>query len=214
MFYKDRYDAGRKLANELLKYKDENPIILALPRGGVVLGYEIAKILEAPLDVFVARKIGAPYYPELGIGAIAPNGVEILDKKLINSLQISPITIKEIIERETIEMNRRIELYRGNAKPHDLTNKTIILVDDGLATGVTASASIFSIKRMNPKKIILAVPVSPPSTAEEFRKKVDVFICLYEPHDFYAISSYYSDFRQITDNEVIALLDKSRKNKQ
>jgi len=132
MYYKDRYDAGRKLAEMLLPYKDENPIVLALPRGGVVVGFEIAKTLKAPLEVFVARKIGVPFYPELGMGAIAPNGVQVIDKKLIQSLNIPESEVQKRIELETIELNRRIELYRGNQSPLDLSNRTVILVMTGL----------------------------------------------------------------------------------
>lgn len=210
MFFKDRYDAGRKLAAELIKYKDENPVIVALPRGGVIIGFEIAKLLKAPLDVIVARKIGAPFYPELGIGAIAPNGIKILDKNLIKSLNVSERALEKIIEQETIEMKRRSELYREDATLSDLAGKIVIVVDDGLATGVTARASIMSIKEMLPKKIVLAVPVSPPDTAKEFRKEVDQFICLHEPQEFYAVGAFYEDFRQISDEEVILLLKKAK----
>lgn len=211
MYYKDRYDAGRKLAEKLILYKDENPIVLALPRGGVIVGFEIAKKLKAPLDVFVARKIGVPFYPELGMGAIAPNGVKVIDNDLIQSLKIPESEVEKMIELETIELNRRIKLYRGSRQPLDLSNKTVILVDDGLATGVTARASILAIKKSNPKRLILAVPVSPPDTADEFRKKVDVFLCLQEPQDFYAVGAYYLDFNQVSDNEVISLLKKAER---
>lgn len=210
MFFNDRYDAGRKLADELIKFKDENPVIVALPRGGVIIGFEVAKLLKVPLEVIVARKIGAPFYPELGIGAIAPNGIKILDKNLIKSLDISERALEKIIEQETIEMKRRSELYRENATLSDLAGKTVIVVDDGLATGVSAKASIMSIKEMFPSKIILAVPVSPPETAEEFRKEVDEFICLHEPREFYAVGAFYEDFKQIGDDEVIHLLKKAK----
>lgn len=210
MFFKDRYDAGRKLANELIKFKNKNAVIVALPRGGVIIGFEVSKLLKAPLDVIVARKIGAPFYPELGIGAIAPHGIKILDETLIKSLNVSEKALEKIIEQETIEMKRRSELYRRNATLADLAGKTVIIVDDGLATGVTARASIMSIKEMFPEKIILAVPVSPPDTAEEFRKEVDEVICLNEPHEFYAVGAFYEDFRQISDDEVIHLLKKAK----
>lgn len=210
MFFKNRYDAGKKLAIELLKFKDEKPTIVALPRGGVIIGFEVAKLLRAPLDVIVARKIGAPFYPELGIGAIAPNGIKVLDKALIKSLNVSEKAVEKIIEQETIEMNRRANLYRGNATLTDLTGKTVILVDDGLSTGVSAKASILSIKEMFPKKIILAVPVSPPDTANEFRKEVDELICLHEPSTFYAVGAFYEDFNQVSDDEVIHLLKKAK----
>lgn len=212
MYYKDRYDAGRKLAQELLPYKNENPVILAMPRGGVIIGYEVSKLLKAPLDVFVARKIGAPFYPELGIGAIAPNGVKMLNYELIHSLNIPEYEIETVIERESIELQRRIEFYRAGLPEMDLEGKTAILVDDGLATGITAKASVFAVKKTNPKKIILAVPVSPPDTANELRNEVDIFICLHEPPEFYAVGAYYLNFEQIEDKEVINLLEKAKRN--
>lgn len=210
MIYKDRQDAGQMLAEKLIKYSKDKPIIVALPRGGVVLGYEVAKKLNAPLDVIVARKIGAPLHPEFGIGAIAPNGIHILNVDLIKSMGVKDNELEKIIERETKEMNRRLELYREDLPPLDLNNKTVIVVDDGLATGVSTKAAILSIKQMNPKKIILAVPVSPMDTADKFRKEVDDFICLNEPAVFYAVGAYYENFDQTTDDEVIALLRKAK----
>lgn len=209
MLYKDRYDAGQQLAEKLLKYKEENPIILALPRGGVVLGYEIAKKLNAPLDIIVARKIGAPLQPELGVGAIAPKGVRILNNELIRTLGISELQIEQIIEKETIEMNRRIELYRGELPQLDLDGKTVIIVDDGIATGISDKAAILSVKHFFPKKIILAVPICPPYAAEKFRQYVDEFLCLIQPSDFYAVGAYYENFEQTSDEEVIDLLKKA-----
>lgn len=209
MLYKNRIEAGQQLAKELLKYKEENPVIIAIPRGGVVVGYEIAKILNAPMDIIVARKIGAPSMPELGVGAIAPHGVRILNSDLIENLKISEIQIEQIIEEETIEMNRRLKLYRGEFPQIDLTDKTVIIVDDGIATGVSDKAAIISIKYAYPKKVILAVPVCPFNTAEKFKKYVDEFICLNTPHDFYAVGMYYENFEQITDEKVINLLQEA-----
>jgi len=211
MLFKDRQDAGRQLAEKLMKFKDETPIIIALPRGGVVTGYEVSKMLNAPLDVLISRKIGAPFQPELGIGAIAPNNVRTLNLEAIKFLGISKDQIEEIIKRETIEMQRRLKLYRKNSPDLNLNEKTVILVDDGLATGVTAEAAIMSIRQMTPEKIIFAVPVSPPDTADKFREEVDEFICLHEPDDFYAVSAYYDDFSQVTDEEVILLLNLAKK---
>lgn len=210
MLYKDRHDAGRQLAKKLLKYKDENPLILALPRGGVVVGYEIAKMLNAPLDVIVARKIGAPSQPELGIGAIAPNGIRILNGELIRTLGISESQIKEIIEKETMEMNRRTELYRGKLSPPDLFEKTVIVADDGIATGISDKAAVLSLPQLDPKKIVLAVPVCPPDAANKFRE-VDEFICLAQPPDFYAVGAHYENFEQVSDEEVINLLQEIRR---
>lgn len=212
MLFKNRQDGGRQLAEKLIKFKDENPVIIALPRGGVVTGYEVSKMLDAPLDVIITRKIGAPFQPELGIGAIAPNDVRILNLDAIGFLGISKDEIEEIIKRETIEMHRRTKLYRGDLPPLDLSGKTVIIVDDGLATGVTAGAAVLAIKQMIPEKIILAVPVSPIDTANKFRGEVDEFICLREPPDFFAVGQYYYDFDQVTDEEVLSLLELSRKN--
>lgn len=212
MLYKDRYDAGKQLAQELLQYKNENPVIIALPRGGVLLGYEAAKMLHAPLDIIVARKLGAPFHPEFGFGAIAPNGVKIINAESVEYLRLSKDEINEIIENETLEMNRRIQLYRKNSPPIDLHNKTVIVVDDGLATGVSTKAAVMSIKKMKPQKIILAVPVSPVNTANAFRQEVDEFICLNEFSDFFAVGAYYDNFEQITDEEVITLIQKAKEN--
>lgn len=212
MLYKDRHDAGIQLAEKLLQYKDENPIIMALPRGGVILGYEVAKKLNAPLDITVARKIGAPSQPELGVGAVAPHGVRILNHGLIDSLGVSELQIEQIIEKESIEMNRQLELYRGNLTPLDLYEKTVIVVDDGIATGVSDKAAVLSVKYLYPKKVILAVPVCPINTAEKFRKYVDEFVCLNEPTDFYAVGMYYENFEQVNDQDVINLLEEVNKN--
>ena len=211
MIYKNRQDAGHQLAEKLMKFKEENPVIIALPRCGVVTGYEAAKMLNAPLDVMITRKLGAPFQPELGIGAIAPNDVRILNLDAIRFLGISKDEMEEIIQRETKEMHRRLKLYRGDLPPLDLSGKTVIIVDDGLATGVTAGVAVLAIKQMTPEKIILAVPVSPPDTAEKFREEVDEFICLSEPPDFFAVGQYYYDFDQVTDDEVISLLSLARK---
>jgi len=211
MIFKDRQDAGYQLAQKLLKFKSENPVIVALPRGGVVTGYEVAKILDAPLDVMIIRKLGAPFQPELGIGAIAPNDVSILNLDAIKFLGISKNEMEEIIRRETIEMHRRIKLYCGDFPQLNLSGKTVIIVDDGLATGVTAGVAVLAIKHMVPEKIILAVPVSPVDTANKFREEIDEFICLQEPPDFFAVGQYYYNFDQVTDEEVISLLNRAKK---
>lgn len=211
MLYKDRHDAGVQLAEKLLKYKNENPFIVALPRGGVVLGYEIAKVLNAPLDIIVARKIGAPPQPELGVGAIAPNNVRLLNLGLIQTLNISEHTLEQIIEEETAEMNRRIKLYRGKLPQPDLSDKTVIIVDDGIATGISDKAAILAVKKKNPKKIVLAVPVCPSNTADKFRKYVDDFLCLNEQINFYAVGVYYENFDQVSDEEVVNLLNEARR---
>lgn len=212
MLYKDRQDAGSQLAERLKKYSDDKPIVISLPRGGVVIGYEVAKSLKAPLDIVVPRKIGAPFHPEFGVGAIAPGGIRVLDYDTIRRLSIADAEVEEIIDSETIEMNRRIRLYRENLPSIDLKGKTVIVVDDGIATGVSTKAAILSVRQHHPKMLVLAVPVCPPETAYRLRKEVDEFLCLEEPLDFYAVSVYYDDFRQVSDEEVINLLKKAKNN--
>lgn len=209
MLFRDRKDAGRQLARHLIQYRDRNPLILALPRGGVVVGFEIASALKAPLDVIVARKIGAPGMPEYGIGAIAPGGVLILDERPIRMLGISRAQIDLIADREREEMQRRIDRYRGGRPLPDIRSQTVILVDDGIATGVTARAAIQAIRQQEPDQLILASPVCAPDTARLLKAEVDYFICIETPSDFRAISLWYDDFRQTTDEEVVDLLNRS-----
>lgn len=208
MIYKDRQDAGKQLAERLKKYANENPIIMALPRGGVILGSEVAKKLNAPFDVIVSRKIGAPQDPEFAIGAIAPKLIIILNDEMIKHLNISEEAVDQIIQKETIEMNRQINLYRKDLPDIDLEGKTVIIVDDGIATGLTTQAALLSIKSLKPNKIILAVPVCPLDSKEKFEQHVDEFICVETISDFHAVCAYYDNFEQVTDDEVINLLKK------
>lgn len=210
MKYKDRQDAGQKLAKELEKYSQNKPIIIALPRGGVVVAYEIAKRLKAPLDIIIARKIGAPFNPEFGLGAISENGASTLDNEAIRHFGLTDGDVEQAINRENEVMSKKIELYRKGSIPMELKDQTVILVDDGLATGVTTKAAIMSIKQNSPKRIILAVPVSPPDAINKLLKEVDEIVCLKTPDEFYAVSAYYDNFEQISDNEVINLLHKAK----
>src|SRR5579871_2224487 len=171
--FEDRREAGRQLAARLMPYREQDPIVVALPRGGVVIGFEIAQALRAPLDVLVARKLGAPGQPELGIGAIAPGEVRVLDDFAVRYLGISQRELARITAEETQEMERRLQLYRDGRAALDIAHKTAILVDDGLATGVTARAAIRSLRRLQPRRIVLAVPVCAPQTAEAIRPEVD-----------------------------------------
>lgn len=207
--FRDRRDAGRALARMLEKYRDEDPIVLALPRGGVVVGYEIAKALDAPLDVIVARKIGAPDQPELGIGAVAPGGVTMLDERAIKMLGYTEAEIDEVAARERVEMQRRLRNYRGDGEPN-VRGKTAILVDDGLATGVTAMAAARAVKKMGPRKIVVAVGVCPEDTAAMLREEVDEVICSATPEPFRAVGLWFENFEQTTDEEVIDLLERSQ----
>ncbi|MBY0501677.1 MAG: phosphoribosyltransferase [Alphaproteobacteria bacterium] len=207
--FQNRADAGRRLAEKLKSYQKENPFILALPRGGVPIGYEVAQALHAPLDVFVVRKVGSPWNPEYGIGAVAP-GVLVLDKASLQELGITPPEIQGVIEREQEEVNRRQRLYRGNEDHPTLADKTVILIDDGIATGVTTHVAIQAIKQHKPKKLILAVPVGPKETIAILEKQVDDLICLEMPSHFFAVGSYYVNFPQVSDEEVITLLKQAR----
>ncbi|MCW3097681.1 MAG: phosphoribosyltransferase [Chthonomonadaceae bacterium] len=206
LIFEDRTDAGRFLAGKLTVYKQEDPIVLALPRGGVVVGYEIARALNAPLDVIVARKLGAPGHEELGIGAIAPGDVRVLDERTIHWLGITDEQLQRVIAKETLEMNRRLRLYRGDRPLPEVRDKTVILVDDGLATGVTAQAAILSLRRQQPRRLIVAIPVCAPETAERLRTEVDELTCLSTPAEFRAVGLWYRRFEQTTDQEVIDLL--------
>jgi len=210
MIFRDREDAGLRLAERLAPYRREGPIVLALPRGGVVIGYEVARALHAPLDVIIARKLGAPDQPELGIGAIAPGGVRVLDDYIVRALDIPMEQIERIAARETGEMERRLRRFRGDRPKLDLYDRTVILVDDSLATGVTARAAVESIRREQPRRIVLAVPVCAAETAELFRGLVDELVCLQMPREFRAVGLWYEDFEQTSDEEVIHLLDHAR----
>jgi len=208
--FTDRVDAGRRLADELEKYAGENPVVLGLARGGVVVAAEIAKRLHAPLDLMVARKIGAPFQPELGIGAIA-EGVRVVDDRLCRSIGVSPAEVEKLGDREEKEVARREQMYRAGHGVN-VTGQTVILVDDGLATGVTALASVRSLRKRNPRKIIAAFPVCSIQGRDLLLQEADEVICLSCPPDLYAVGAWYQDFTQTTDEEVIEVLQDSHKN--
>ena len=207
--FEDRQDAGRLLAERLEPYRDEAPVVLGLPRGGVVLGYEIARALDAPLDVVVARKVGAPGHEELGVGAVAP-GVTLADERTLYVLDIDRETFEALAARAREEMSLLLRLYRGEAGLPDVEGKTAILVDDGLATGVTATAAAHAVRQLKPKRLVLAAAVCARETARSIRGLVDDLVCLSMPHAFGAVGLWYRDFRQVTDAEVLALLEKAR----
>jgi putative phosphoribosyl transferase len=209
----NRSEAGHQLAENLKDYQVEKPIILALPRGGVPIGYEVAQVLKAPLYAFVVRKVGTPWNPELGIGAVAP-GVQILDQDSINMLGLRAADLEDIIEQEKEEVKRRQILYQQDENFSDIKGKAVILVDDGIATGVTTRAAIQAIKHLKPSKLVLAVPVGPPETVNRLSKLVDDLICLETPEDFYAVSAFYLSFPQVSDDEVISLLKKSKEERK
>jgi len=203
----DRIDAGKQLAKSLEGYKGKNVVVLGIPRGGVVVAKEVAKVLNAPMGLVIPRKIGAPGNPELAIGALASKDTVMINEQLKNSLRVSDSYIKEEIEKQVLEIERRRDKYLGSRPPLDLKDKVVILVDDGLATGYTASVAIKEVQAKGPKKLILAVPVSPEDTYERLKKEVDELVCLYTPEFFYAVGQFYSDFSQTTDDEVIRVLN-------
>lgn len=206
VIFQNREDAGKKLAARISSLLLENPIVLALPRGGLPVAYEIAQKIKAPLDIFLVRKIGAPNQPEFGIGAIAQGNVKILDKKAILQLRIPKAQVEKMIKEEGRELKRREALYRGSKPFPSLRDKTVILVDDGLATGLSAKAAILGVKRKKPKKIIFATPVCSYQSVKEIVKLCDDFICLKSSSDFTSVGNWYKDFDQLTDEAVLKLL--------
>ncbi len=209
--FEDREDAGRRLAERLRRYRDERPVVFALPRGGVPVGYEISRSLGAPLDVFVARKLGAPGQPEFGIGAVAPGGVRVLNGNVVERLGIPADYLEAVTRRETAEVERRLRHFRGDRPEPEVRGRTVILVDDGLATGVTARAAVEALKRLEPRRLVLAAPVCAAQTAELLGPEVDELVCLEEPPDLGAIGFWYRNFEQTSDEEVIRLLERARR---
>jgi putative phosphoribosyl transferase len=204
----DRREAGRLLAEELTSYSGhDDVIVLGLPRGGVVVAFEVAKALNAQLDIFLVRKLGVPGHEELAMGAIASGGIQVMNDDVVSGLGLSHAEIASVVAREQIELERREKAYRGGAAPRDLAGKTVILVDDGLATGASMLTAIRSLKSHRPSRIVLAVPTAPSSTCATLRREVDEAICLMTPEPFYAIGQWYVDFSQTSDEEVVALLE-------
>ena len=205
MTFQNRRDAGRRLAMVLGQYRHEQPVILGLPRGGVVVGHEVAKALDAPLDVLVVRKLGAPGADEFAIGALAP-GATLLNRRLTNALAVSPDYLSRVIARESEEMARRERLYRGDHEAIPVSGRTVILVDDGLATGATAQAAIHSLRARLPRQVIFAAPVCSPEGADALRRVADDVVCLECPENFAAVGTWYWDFSPTSDAEVMECL--------
>jgi predicted phosphoribosyltransferase len=210
MIFRDRTDAGRELAARLTRYADRaDVLVLALPRGGVPVAYEVAKELKAPLDVFLVRKLGVPGHEELAMGAIASGGVRVLNEDIINYLRIPDEVIDAVAAREQRELERRERSYRGDRSPPDVKDRVVILVDDGLATGSTMRAAAASLRLQKPRRIVVAVPVSSPETCEEIRSEVDEVVCAFTPEHFQGVGLWYEDFSQTSDEEVRELLKRS-----
>jgi putative phosphoribosyl transferase len=207
----DRKEAGVELASRLKDYMDtEGVIVLALPRGGVVTGREVASYLNCPIDVIIVRKVGYPGQPEFAIGAVSETGTVVLNERVISSYDVSEEYVEEEVARQKEEVERRVSLYRKGQRLPDLKDKKVILVDDGVATGSTIKAAISTLKDEGLKKLIVAVPVAPPSTVMELERMVDEVVCLETPADFMAVGGYYRDFGQVTDEEVIEVLESGK----
>lgn len=204
--FADRREAGQRLAAALDQFRGQGAIVLGIPRGGVPVAAEVARALNAELDVIVARKLGSPHNPELAIGAATANGGRWLNDDIIRQLQVSPAYIAEITTREMAEAHRREHLFRGGREAPTLTGRTVILVDDGFATGATMRASARSVRTHDPARLVIAVPVGAPETCEELQGEADEVVCLATPSPFYAVGLFYRDFGQTEDEEVTRLL--------
>ena len=215
MIFRDRRDAGRQLAARLRRYADRSDaLVLALPRGGVPVAYEVAKELNAPLDVFLVRKLGVPGYEELAMGAIASGGVRVLNEDIVNYLRISDEVIDAVAAREQRELERRARAYRGDRPPPDVKDRVVILIDDGLATGSTMRAAASSLRLQEPGRIVVAVPVSSRETCDEFRGEVDEIVCAVTPEHFQGVGLWYEDFSQTSDEAVRELLKQATQQRQ
>ena len=212
MIFRNRTDAGQRLAEKLEHYAGQpDVIVLALPRGGVPVGYEVARTLGAPLDVFLVRKLGVPGREELAMGAIASGGVRVLNEDVVSELGIPEHWVDQVAARELDELRRREAAYRNGRSAPDVRGKTIILVDDGLATGASMRAAVAALRKLGPARIVVAVPVGAAQTCDEFRDVADEVICAETPDPFYAVGSWYADFDQTTDDEVHELLARARR---
>jgi putative phosphoribosyl transferase len=210
--FQDRSDAGRKLAKQVTRsIKDPATVVLGLPRGGVPVAFEVARALQAELDVFVVRKLGLPGQEELAIGAIASGDVRVLNEPLIRELQLSQNLIDRIAAREELELKRREGLYRGGRPAIIVRNRTVILIDDGVATGASMKAACQALQLQRPRRLVVAVPVAAASTCDEFRSSVDEIICAFTPEPFLAVGVWYRDFSQTTDKEVQRLLEEAER---
>jgi predicted phosphoribosyltransferase len=208
--FRDRSEAGRRLATRLAQYADRpDVLVLALPRGGVPVGYEVARALRAPMDVFIVRKLGVPGHEELAMGAVASAGVRVLNDQVVSGLGIPDYVIDAVADWEQQELQRRERLYRGQRPPPDVQGKTVILVDDGLATGSTMLAAVRALRQLGPASVVVAVPVASRDTCELLKSEVDEVVCAVTPDPFYAVGLWYRNFSQTTDEEVRELLEQS-----
>jgi putative phosphoribosyl transferase len=208
VLFRDRRDAGRTVAAALQAYANRpDVLVLALPRGGVPVGYEIARALHVPLDVFMVRKLGVPGHEELALGAIASGGVRVINEEVVRSLGLTWDDVERATARELPELERREHDYRGDRPRPDVRDRTVILTDDGLATGSTMRAAAVALRRLEPARIVVAVPVAAKATCDSLRSEVDEIICAATPDKFFAVGQWYCEFEQTSDEEVKALLD-------
>jgi predicted phosphoribosyltransferase len=208
MIFQNRAEAGKQLASRLGKYANRGDVIvLGVPRGGVPIASEVATALNLPLDIFVLRKLGVPGHEEFAFGAIGSGGVRVLDRQVIESVGLSNMVIDLVTRAERAELARREQIYRGGRPPLDVRGKTVILVDDGIATGASLTAGVHAIRQMKPAAIVIAAPVAPRSAVHRLRHQVDDVVCVETPERFYGVGQFYHDFSQVSDEEVNALLD-------
>ncbi len=205
--FADRRAAGRALAQALIHHAGTNPIVLGLPRGGVVVADEVARALGGTLDVWIVRKLGAPDQPELGMGAIAEGPAVVLDRSIVRAVNVTRAELCEVARREMVEMERRIQRFRGGRAAPDVRDRIVILVDDGIATGGTMRAAIRAIKRRHPARLVIATPVASTDIIDSLGRTVDEVVCLYQPDMLFAIGLWYQDFRQVADEEVTRILE-------
>ncbi len=205
--FRDRFHAGQELAGQLRAYADRpDVIVLALPRGGVPVGYEVARALHVPLDVFIVRKLGVPGHEELAMGAIASGGVRVLNRDIVQELDVPGYLIDRVAARELQELARREHAYRDDRPPPDVQGKTVLLVDDGLATGATMRAAVRALRQQGPARIVVAVPVASPEACTELAAEVDEIVCFKTPSPFHGVGAWYEDFSQTSDEEVHELM--------
>ncbi len=208
MIFENRYQAGRQLAEKLKKYHDSGALVLAIPRGGVVVAEAIVESLDARLDLMIPRKVGLPGNPELAAAAVGPDGTVIYNQQVLRAYNLQPSALQASIKRELAEIKRRLVVYGRKSDQYKISAQTVIVVDDGIATGLTITAALSSLKKKRPQKLILAVPVAPLDTLITLRPLVDELICLLQPEDFYAVGQFYRDFSQVTDDQVLAVLSR------
>jgi putative phosphoribosyl transferase len=209
--FADRRAAGQLLAQALLHHAGVNAIVLGLPRGGVPVADEVARVLGGSLDVWVVRKLGAPFQPELGMGAIAEGPAVVLDRSTVRLLGVSSVQLLGVARREMEEVRRRVERFRSGRPLPELRDRIVILVDDGIATGGTMRAAIRAVRKRHPARLVVAIPVAAPDVVAALRREVDEVVCLHQPEDLYAIGLWYEDFRQVHDEEVVRILERSRR---